>query len=41
MHKSVYPVLHDVGKQEICSSLEPPIDNFYKIQWGGQGTVSK
>ena len=24
------PVWHDVGKQEKCSSLEPPRDNFYK-----------
>ena len=31
------PVWHDVGKQEKCSSLEPPRDNFYKTQWAGQG----
>ena len=31
------PVWHDVGKQEKCSSLEPPRGNFYKTQWAGQG----
>ena len=28
----INPVWHDVGKQEKCSSLEPPSDNFYKTQ---------
>ena len=31
------PVWHNVWKQEKCSSLEPPRDNFYKTQWAGQG----
>ena len=28
----INPIRHDVGKQEKCSSLEPPRDNFYKTQ---------
>ena len=31
------PVWPDVGKQEKCSSLEPPRDNIYKTQWAEQG----
>ena len=30
--KKFNPVWHDVWKQEKCSSLEPPRDNFYKTQ---------
>ena len=30
------PVLHDVGRQEKCSPLEPPRDKFCKAQWAGQ-----
>ena len=34
---NLYPVWHDVGKQEKGSSLEPPRGNFYKAQWAVQG----
>ena len=32
----INPVWHDVGKQEKCSFLEPPRDNFCKtLSWAG------